>query len=67
MKTKLIRVKLENGTNEIFLAYKDDKTTFSIAKLNQLNGHFEGYDFMTNVLGGFKEVEQILNNEVHND
>ena len=67
MKTKLIRVKLENGTNDIFLVYRDDKTTFSIAKLNQLNGHFVGYDFLTNVLGGFKEVEQILNNEVNHD
>lgn len=60
MKTKLTRVKKADGTNEIFLIYKDNKTTFSIAKLNQLNGHFEGFDFFTNIQGGFKEVEQIL-------
>ena len=67
MKTKLIRVKLENGQNEIFLAYKDNKTTFSIAKLNQLSGHFEGYDFWQGIDGGFKQVEIMLNNEVQND
>ena len=65
MKTKITRVKKDDGTNEIFLIYKDNKTTFSIAKLNQLNGHFEGCEFLTHVQNGFKEVEQFLTKEIN--